>query len=157
VTEISVTRSLEIGASLARVWEVLTRPEWTSQWAAEFGAAGPIESTWESGSPVRWRNAKGDVYVEGHVTEVVPGQLLRFTVRDVANPRLRPSSGRAEDEITQSYRLAGAGDRTVLSTTHGDFAKIADGETLYPLVGELWDRLLPTIKELAESGQRAPR
>jgi hypothetical protein len=90
-----------------------------------------------------------------HVTEVVPGELLRFTVRDVANPRLRPISGRAEDDITQSYRLAGAGGRSVLTTSHGDLAKIADGEALYPLVGELWDRLLPTIKELAERGQRA--
>ncbi len=130
-----MTRSIEIDASPARVWEVLTRPEWTRQWAAEFGAAGPIESTWEPGSPVRWRNATGDVYVEGRVTDAVPDELLRFTVRDVANARLRPISGRAEDDIAQSYRLASSGGRTVLSTAHGDFAKIADGEALYPLIG----------------------
>jgi hypothetical protein len=46
--------------------------------------------------------------------------------------------------------LTGEAGRTVLSTAHGDFAKLPSGEQLFPLVGELWDRLLPRIKELAE-------
>jgi uncharacterized protein YndB with AHSA1/START domain len=56
-----VDRSIEIETNPKRVWEVLTRPEFTAKWAKEFGAAGPIESDWSQGSEVRWRNANGEV------------------------------------------------------------------------------------------------
>jgi hypothetical protein len=62
----------------------------------------------------------------------------------------RPISGLEEDEITQTYALSSDGRRTTLSTAHGDFSKLSDGEKIYPLVVPLWDRLLPKIKELAE-------
>jgi uncharacterized protein YndB with AHSA1/START domain len=151
---LTVERTIEIEATPSRVWDVLTRPELTREWAGEFGAAGPIESTWTLGSPVRWRNASGAVYVHGHVTAVSPLKSLRFTVCDVLNPELRPVSGLADDEITQSFSLAARGGRTVLSIAHGDFGKLRDGEMLYPLVGQLWDRLLPKIKDLAQRSQR---
>jgi len=145
-----VERSIEIDASPSRVWEVLTKPQFTQKWAGEFGAAGPIDSNWTLGSMVLWRNAKGEVYVRGNVTAVSPLKLLRFTVCDVFNPALRPTSGLAEHEITQSYSLAGDRENTILSTSHGDFGQLATGAILYPLVLQLWDRLLPKIKGLAE-------
>jgi uncharacterized protein YndB with AHSA1/START domain len=145
-----VESSIEIQASPSQVWDVLTRPEMTQKWAGEFGAAGPIDSTWTLGSPVLWRNAKGEVYVRGNITAVRPLALLRFTVCDVFHPEMRPISGLPEDEITQSYALAGDGKRTILSIAHGDFGKLANGEKLYPLVVQLWGRLLPRIKQLAQ-------
>ncbi|MGE0132977.1 MAG: SRPBCC domain-containing protein [Blastocatellales bacterium] len=148
-----VERTIEIQATPSRVWDVLTKPEFTHKWAGDFGATGPIDSTWTLGSMVRWRNAKGEVYVHGKVTAVSPLRLLRFTVCDALNPELRPTSGLADDDITQSYSLATDGARTVLSTAHGDFGKLANGDTLYPMVIQLWDRLLPKIKELAECAQ----
>ena len=148
-----VEQSIEIEASPSRVWDVLTRPEFTQKWAGEFGASGPIDSTWTLGSVVNWKNAKGEVYVHGNVTAVSPIKLLRFTVCDAHNPDRRPMSGLAEDEITQSYSLQGDRARTVLAIAHGDFGKLADGEKLYPLVVQLWDRLLPKLKELAERAE----
>lgn len=145
-----VDRSIEMEASPKRVWDVLTRPEFTARWAKEFGATGAIESDWSAGSEVRWRNANGEVYVRGNVVALVPQSLLKFTVCDVFNSGYRPTSGRAEDEITQSYSLKGGPERTTLTTRHGDFANLANGEKLFPLVGQLWDRLLPQFKALAE-------
>jgi uncharacterized protein YndB with AHSA1/START domain len=150
MTKLDVENSIEIHASPSRVWDILTRPEWTQKWASEFGATGPIDSDWTLGSEVRWRNPKGEVYVRGNVVAVVPLQWLRFTVCDALNTGLRPTSGLPEDEITQSYSLSGVGERTILSTIHGDFAKLPNGDKLYPLVVQLWDRLLPRIKVLAE-------
>ena len=46
------------------------------------------------------------MYVDGHVTAVERGKLLRFTVRDVSG-KLRPTSGRPDDEIAQWCRDAG--------------------------------------------------
>jgi uncharacterized protein YndB with AHSA1/START domain len=150
VSTLYVDRTIEIRTSPKRVWEVLTKPEFTAEWAKGFGATGPIESDWLPGSEVRWRNAKGDVYVRGNVVEVVPQSLLKFTVCDVFNTGYRPVSGRAEDEITQTYALKGGADRTTLATSHGDFANLAGGEKLFPIVGQFWDKLLPQLKALAE-------
>ena len=150
MNEIYVRRSIEIDASPSRVWEVLTKPEFTEQWADAFGATGPIDSSWTLGGKVSWKNAKGEVYVDGIVTAVVPDELLRFTVCDRLNPDLQPPSGLTEDEITQSYSLVADGKRTILSTAHGDFCKLTNGARLYPLVEQLWARLLPKIKELVE-------
>jgi len=148
--ELYVKRSIKIDAKSSHVWEVLTKPEFTEQWAGAFGATGPIDSSWILGGEVSWKNAKGDVYVNGQVTDCVPGRLLRFTVCDIFNPSLQPSSGLKADEITQSYSLAADGKGTILSTAHGDFAKLPNGATLFPMVEQVWVRLLPTLKELAE-------
>jgi hypothetical protein len=88
--------------------------------------------------------------VRGTVIAAVPQALLTFTVCDVLNEGYRPISRRAEDEITQSYSLNGGPERTTLTTRHGDFRNLANGEKLFPLVGQLWDRLLPQFKALAE-------
>jgi uncharacterized protein YndB with AHSA1/START domain len=151
-----VEGSIEIDASPQRIWEALTWPELTSQWAGEFGASGPIESDWKLGSAVLWRNAQGEVYVRGNVVAAEPGKLLRFTVCDMSGER-RPISGRVQDEITQTYSLASRGERTLLSTAHGDFAQLAYGETLAPAVTALWARLLPKLKDLAERSTRRRR
>ena len=148
-----VENSIEIAASPARVWQVLTLPAWTQKWAREFGATGPIDSNWAIGSTVLWRNAQGEVYVRGNVIDAIPLQLLRFTVCDVFSPAMRPVSGSAVDEITQSYSLVARQEHTVLHIAHGDFAKLANGEQLYPLVIQLWDRLLPRLKGLAEGSE----
>ncbi len=149
-----VEKSIEIDASPSSVWNVLTRPEFTRQWAGEFGAEGPIDSTWKLGSRVLWRNAKGEVYVQGSVTALDQDKLLRFTVCDVGT-ELRPVSGLDEDEITQTYALSGQAGRTLLSTAHGDFGKLANAEKIHPLVVALWDRLLPRLKEIAELASRS--
>ena len=151
MSKLYVERSIEIDESPSRVWNILTQPEWTQKWAGAFGATGPIESKWILGSEVLWRNEKGEVYVRGNVLAVDPLKLLRFTVCDALNVGLRPVSGLPEDEITQSYSLSSDGTRTILSTVHGDFGKLANGDELYPLVGQLWEKLLPRIKELAEA------
>jgi len=149
VKPLYVESSIAIDAPPADVWRVLTWPELTSQWAGEFGASGPIESDWRLGGEVCWRNAAGAVYVRGRVLAMEPEKLLRFSVCDVSGAR-RPLSGRVEDEITQSYALSAQGAGTVLSTAHGDFSGLADGESLFPAVAALWQRLLPKLKALAE-------
>ncbi len=80
-----VDKTIEIDAPAFKVWDVLTRPEYTGQWAPEFSGGAPlrIESEWRVGSPVLWKDQDGKVVVEGNVTALEPEKLLRFTVFDV--------------------------------------------------------------------------
>src|SRR5260221_11916773 len=80
-----VEKTIEINAPASTVWDVLTNPEQTSEWAPEFagGAEFRIESDWKLGSPALWRGQDGNVIVEGRVTALEPITFLRFTVFDV--------------------------------------------------------------------------
>src|SRR5579864_1396832 len=86
--ELFVKKSVEINAPASKIWDVLTRPEFTRQWISNFGGIdGEIVSDWALGSPVLWKGADGTPLVEGNVTAVEPGKLLRFTVFDVRSER----------------------------------------------------------------------
>jgi uncharacterized protein YndB with AHSA1/START domain len=150
MTKLIAEKSIEIAAPASAVWNVLTAR--TSEWSGLFGAKGPIESDWKSGSEVLWRNAEGVVYVSGRVLACEPAKLLRFSVRSTQR-EMQPLSGRAEDDITQTYALAEQGGRTTLSIAHGDFRSLAKGEEIYPAVMAGWDTLLVRFKTLAEGPQ----
>ncbi len=89
-----VEKSIKINTPASRVWDVLTKPEFTDQWAPEFsgGAEFHIESDWKLGSPVLWKGQDGSVIVQGNVTALEPNKFLRFTEKAPESSRL--SSGR---------------------------------------------------------------
>jgi uncharacterized protein YndB with AHSA1/START domain len=148
MSKLFVDKSIEIAATASRVWDVLTLPDLTSQWAPEFSGGASrfrIESDWELGSPVRWKNEHGEVLVEGNVTAVDLHRLLRFTVFDVRGeePPVSP-----EDGIT--YKLTERDGRTRLWVSQGDFSAMSEGAKFRDLTAQIWDRVLPKVKRLAE-------
>ena len=148
MTKLFAEKSIEIHASAQRVWDVLTSPVATAEWASEFTAGGPvlhIESDWLVGSPVLWKDRKKHVVVDGVVTAVQPPVLLRFTVFDVRGKRPAVSP---EDGIT--YKLTEREGKTVLWVSQGDFSTMTDGAKYRELSEDIWNRALVRIKRLAE-------
>lgn len=144
-----VDKTIVINAPAAKVWAALTQPELTDQWASVFsgGAEFHIESEWKLGSAVLWKGKDGSVIVEGGVTAMEPNKLLRFTVADVRSSEKLTFS--EEDGIT--YKLSEENGVTTLHLLQGDFAMMTDGEKYCRLSAEIWDRVLPKIKELSEN------
>ena len=142
-----VEKSIKINAPASRVWDALTRPEFTDQWALEFsgGAEFHIESDWKLGSPVLWKGQDGSMIVQGNVTALEPNKFLRFTVFDVRGEKPPVTE---EDGIT--YELTEQNGKTMLRLSQGDFSVMAEGEKYHRLSAEVWDRVLPKVKELAE-------
>ena len=142
-----VEKSIKINAPASRVWDALTRPEFTDQWALEFsgGAEFHIESDWKLGSPVLWKGQDGSVIVQGNVTALELNKFLRFTVFDVRGEKPPVTE---EDGIT--YELTEQNGKTLLRLSQGDFSVMAEGEKYHRLSAEVWDRVLPKVKELAE-------
>lgn len=146
MTELFVKQSIEIDAPTSRVWDVLTKPEYNRQWISNFGGLdGEITSDWKIGSPVLWKGADGNTYVEGNVTAVESGKMLRFTVFDTRSERPPVTD---QDGIT--YTLSELNGHTVLSVKQGDFGKMTDGEKYYNATIGVWEKVLPKVKELAE-------
>jgi len=150
MTKLFAEKSIEIHAPARRVWDVLTSADLTAEWAFEFVAGEPglrIESEWMVGSPVRWKDRKGHVVVEGVVTTAEPHALLRFTAFDV--PAQGPPAS-AEEGIT--CKLTEREGKTVLWISQGDFSNIPQGTRYRDLSEDIWERVLARIKRLAESG-----
>jgi uncharacterized protein YndB with AHSA1/START domain len=148
LTKLFVDMSIEIHAPASRVWEALTRPQYTEHWAPEFSTGGPpfhIESDWKIDSPVVWKDPSGKTVVEGMVTAVDHLKLLRFTVFDT---RAKRPSTTPEDGIT--FKLTERGATTRLWVSQGDFSALTDGEKYRDLSARVWDRVLLKVKNLAE-------
>jgi uncharacterized protein YndB with AHSA1/START domain len=147
MAKLFVDKAIEIKAPASKVWDVLTSPDHTGQWAPEFSGGAPfhIESDWKSGSPVLWKDQDGNVIVEGNVTALELNVFLRFTVFDVRGEK--PPMAK-EDGIT--YKLQEHVDKTTLQVLQGDFSVMAEGEKYQRLSAEVWDRVLAKVKALAE-------
>jgi uncharacterized protein YndB with AHSA1/START domain len=120
-----VYKTIEINAPASKVWNALTRREYTDQLALEFtgGAEFHIESVWKPGSLVLWTGQVGSVIVQGNVTALEPQKFLRFTVFDVHGEK---SPVTDEDGIT--YELTEQNGKTLLRISQGDFSAMNDGE-----------------------------
>jgi uncharacterized protein YndB with AHSA1/START domain len=147
MTKLFVDKTIDINAPSANVWDVLTRREKTGEWASEFTGGAPfyIESEWKLGSPVLWKDQNGTVIVEGTVTALDPYTLLRFTVVDVRGDKPPVTD---EDGIT--YRLSERNGKTTLQVRQGDFSGMPDAEKFHRMSEEIWERVLPKVKALAE-------
>jgi uncharacterized protein YndB with AHSA1/START domain len=149
MAKLFVNKTIEIDAPIVHVWDVLTIREMTGKWASEFTGGAPfyIESEWKMGSPVLWKDQNGAVIVEGTVTALELYTLLRFTVFDVRSEKPAVTD---EDGIT--YRLSEQGGNTTLQVRQGDFSGMVEGEKFHRMSEEVWERVLPKVKELAERG-----
>lgn len=131
--------SIEIKAPPEKVWEVLTKPEYTKQYM--FGCNA--ESDWRVGSPLVWRGAQdGKVYVEGKIVAIEPGKRLSFTTMTPGNDSASAST------VTEELVRSDGGTR--LRITDGDFSKLPDGEKRYERTTEGWSTTLPLLKKTAE-------
>jgi uncharacterized protein YndB with AHSA1/START domain len=149
MAKLFVDQSIEISAPASKVWQVLTLRKYTAQWAPEFvngSSQFSIESDWKLGSAVLWKGQDDNVVVEGNVTALVPNEILRFTVFDVRSERQPVSE---EDGIT--YRLSEQNGKTTLQVLQGDFSAMPEGAKYRDLSTEVWKRVLPKVKALAES------
>ena len=147
MSNLFVDQSIEIDAPASKVWQVLTAPEYTAEWAPDFNGGSPfhLESDWQAGSPVAWKGQDGKTVVEGNVTALEPGKLLRFTVFDVRSDR---PSVTEEDGIT--YQFEQGEGKTTLHVRQGDFSVMPEGEKFRDMSAEIWGHVLPKIKALAE-------
>lgn len=142
-----VEKNIEINAAPERVWQALTDKEFTKHWISHFGMDGWLDSDWNMNSAVEWKDASGKVCVTGNITDIEPNRRVHFTVFDVGWERPENVDEKT-DGIT--YMLSEHDGRTLLSVSQGDFGKIEDGQKYHDLTAQVWDKVLPTVKDLAE-------
>ena len=144
--ELYATGRMEILATPARVWAVLTKPEFTRQYM--FGTE-PV-TDWRVGSPLTWEamyQGQQTVFVKGHVAEIVPEKLLRYTT-------FGPNQGLEDvpsNYLTVIYRLTPTAGGTLLEISQGDFAGVQDSEKRFRETEAGWPEVLANIKRITEA------
>jgi uncharacterized protein YndB with AHSA1/START domain len=143
-----VKSEITINAPAVKVWDALTKPEWTKQYM--FGCEAL--SDWQPGSPLIWKgvfNGTEMVAVKGHVVSIDPGRSLVYTVIDPNNPAIPDVP---DNYLTVTCLLAEQDGQTRLTVTQGDYSKVAEGGRRYKdtVDGGGWDSLLVQIKQLVE-------
>jgi uncharacterized protein YndB with AHSA1/START domain len=108
------TSTIKINAPATRVWEALTNPELVKLW--QYGST--LTTTWEPGSPIRFRAAWNDQVFEqwGHVMEYSPNNSLKYSL-------FAPQPGLTdcpENYFFMTYRLEEAHGKTTLSIIQDD-------------------------------------
>lgn len=131
-------QSLDIDASPAEVWRVLTTPELVREWAAAYVDGVSIRTSWREGDPVVWTAPGGETRVRGSVAAFRPEKLLKFVYGDEGvAPEAR--------SFADTFELTGAQAQTHLELTTGPLDEAAAAELEGPT-----ERAILEIKSLAE-------
>ena len=146
--ELIVRNSIIINADAAKVWNVLTSPDQTKKYM--FGCE--TVSDWKQGSPLLWQGVyegKEMVFVKGHILEIVPGRLLKYSVIDpnASYPDV------PENYLSVEYRLDKQNGNTLLTVVQDGFEDAAEGRKRFEDSynnGEGWNPILLQIKKISE-------
>ncbi|UYQ94661.1 SRPBCC domain-containing protein [Chitinophaga horti] len=143
-----ITNTIQISAHAERVWEVLTKPEYTKQYM--FGCVP--ETDWQPNSPILWKGVFDGVEmtaVKGHIVQVRPGHHLSYTVIDPNNQEIPDVP---ENYLTVTYDLQELNGETRFTVTQGDYSKVANGEARFKdsEAEGGWQAILEQIKSVAE-------
>jgi len=143
-----VKNDITIDAPATKVWDALTKPDWTKQYM--FGCE-PI-TDWKPGSPLLWKGTFNDVEmvaVKGQVVRFEPPRSLVYTVIDPNNPAIPDLP---ENYLTVTCNLNETAGHTQLTVTQGDYSTVADGDNRYnhTVDGGGWEPILVQIKQLLE-------
>ncbi|HYI65347.1 MAG TPA: SRPBCC domain-containing protein [Candidatus Limnocylindrales bacterium] len=126
-----------IAASPEQVWRAITESEFTRQYYYD----NSIESDWEPGSPIVYRNPDGTEAIQGKIIEADPPRRLVHTF-------FFPGTDESPSRCTWSIEPRGAASLLIL--THDEF----DGETsTYRSVAHGWVPILSGLKTLLETGR----
>lgn len=148
MSELFIQNTIQINASAAIVWDILTNPEKTKIYM--FGCEAL--SNWNPGDELIWKGnyeGKDVVFVIGNIVAIEPNKKLIYTTFD-PNSTIEniPSN-----YLFVTYVLKEENKVTTLKVTQGDYNKVAEGERRYQESynnGEGWNPILVAIKKLAE-------
>lgn len=133
-----------IGASPERIWEALTKAEFTRQ----YFHSTAVESDWQVGSEVIYRMPDGSDGVTGKVLESNFPNRLVITWRPLYNPAMA-----AEPPSRVWFDIESLGPTCRLRVSHDQFEP---GSVVYEQISQGWSAIIGSLKTLLETGQALP-
>jgi len=132
-----------IRAPADRVWEALTKPEFTQQ----YFHATSIESTWQVGASVRYLSQDGTA-VEGEVLQIVPGESLSISWHVLYDD---DAAREAPSRVT--FSIEALAQQTKLRIVHDSFP---EASVVFKRISQGWPWIIASLKSLLETGEALP-
>ncbi len=129
---------VQVDAPPERVWEAITEPDLTERYF--FGTR--VESDFEPGAPIAYRNAEGGADVTGEVLRVEPSRRLETTFQAAWSPAVE---GRDPDRVAWEVEPADGG--THVRLVHHGFDPSSPGADQ---IDAGWRDTLARLKETLE-------
>ena len=124
-----------------QLWEGITSGALTKRYSHDT----TVESTWEPGASVVYRNADGSIAVEGEVIACDRPRSLSYSWRVLYDP-----AAAEEAPSRVAWEIEPLGENCRLTLTHDEFPP---GSAVFENVGEGWPVLLSSLKSLIETGE----
>ncbi|HTH52531.1 MAG TPA: SRPBCC family protein [Edaphobacter sp.] len=124
-----------------KLWEALTKPEFTRRYWCETW----YDATWEKGSTWKLMIPDGRVGDSGEILEIDPPRRLVVSWQNQFVPEMK-----AEGFSQCSYELEQQGDMVKLTLTH---SVDHPGSKLLSAVSTGWPALLCSLKSMLETGE----
>jgi uncharacterized protein YndB with AHSA1/START domain len=137
-----IKKSIEINASDDKVWSTLTNKDHVKKWAYAFEAGTQVESDWQEGSIVSWKDKDGKLVMKGRVAVSYAGKMLKLGYFDDENASDETELGQYEEH----YLLTEHEGKTNLTIDSGPLP-----ENYLKKLAPQWDEALKIIKETAET------
>ncbi|WP_207533421.1 SRPBCC family protein [Desertivirga arenae] len=142
----SIKRTLTLNAPKEKVWEVLTKDEYTREWYKEFSEGSHAKSDWREGSKITFQDLSGQGII-GVITVLQPHEHLEFRYNGILN------KGVEDFESEEAVAVKGFKELYLIKETDGVCTlKIESdmNEEYVQMMEEAWDRALKVLKTLAE-------
>jgi hypothetical protein len=143
----TIRKSIGIGASKEKVWQVLFDEKYLAIWYAEFSLGARVEGTWRVGSKILFTDISGGGLV-GKV--VVNRPCIQLSVEYLG----LMVTGEEDYESEEAKAVRGGYERYSLKDQEGTVLLSVEADMpqeSYDSMALAWERALLTIRNLAEA------
>ncbi|MGZ3811507.1 MAG: SRPBCC family protein [Mucilaginibacter sp.] len=137
----SLSTSITIDATIAKVWEALTNPTIVKQYF--FGTN--VKSDWKKGSPIIWEGEwEGKTYQDmGKILDIDPGRFVKYSYWS----SMSGTEDKPENYANITYRLSENNGKTVLTVSQDNIKSKESKEHSE----QNWQSVFGKMKEMIET------
>ena len=143
----TIKNTLHLNASPEKVWEVLTKDEYTRQWYAAFMEGSHAVTDWKKGSKAQFLDEAGNGML-AVIVESKPGELLSMEYTGMV------MNGKEDTDSHIARKYKGGHEIYRLSKVDGKTRLDMEAdmeESMYGMMAESWKKACQKIVELAEN------
>jgi len=145
----TIKKSIDIGSSAEKVWEVLFTPASYEIWAATFSEGAQVETDWQEGSKVIFTDSTNSGLV-GTIERNIHSEFLSIIYTGFVQ------AGVEDLESEKAKQMKGAKETYSLSPKNGGTHLVIEcdmDESYKDMMSGMWDKTLLKIKELSDTQQ----
>lgn len=142
----TIRKSIALDASKEKVWDVLTKDQYTRDWLGAFSPGSHAISDWQTGSKIVFADDSG-YGVIGRIVTHDPYELLSMEYYGIIKDDiedLESKEAQVYNGTHETYRLTSKDGKTVLDIE----ADIVDES--FGSMSALWDKAILRIENLAQ-------